>query len=533
MTELPNGRECKIVCRWDARRLGMTLGWWEYHRFRWLYVGKMTGTYAACMLLAFGPPALVYAALLCCFPTIDSAANAVLAFCAAVPGIIAILAMSPVYGAGQHPTAIRLGPDGFKLEWDEQNVSPLYPWSAVSKATFDAKSYYWLDSQSVYLSLRKTHLDLRALCNFFFACGPLWARIPWGRTIDFRFRLETIPCDRDRQQLINAIRQHISSDVCEGRFLQISGGITAPSHTDIWLEKMSEHMNVEVLEPGAKLAGDSYVIEDKIASGGQGTVYLAHATELCEAASLQPQEKVVIKEFILPLDGGFAARQRALKHVQAEAELLTKLNHQKIIRMHDWFVTDRRAFLVLEHIDGKSLRATVEEHGTMPPERVRELALQMCDIVEYLHSLEPPVVHRDFTPENLMLTPEGALKLIDFNVAQQLEGNAGRTVVGKHAYIPPEQFKGRASRESDIYAMGATLFYLLTGEDPEPISTSRPASVNPAVPAGLDGLVAALTEPNLSNRLGNVEQIRAALINCVHADERENGASACTTIVSE
>src|SRR5581483_12186920 len=107
--------------------------------------------------------------------------------------------------------------------------------------------------------------------------------------------------------------------------------------------------------------------------------------------------------------------------------------------------------------------------GQFTQTRVLELATQMCDILAHLHGQSPPVLHRDFTPENLILDVDGNLRLIDFNVAQQMESTATRTVVGKHSYIPPEQFRGKATTQSDIYAMGASIFYLLTGTEPEPI----------------------------------------------------------------
>ncbi len=87
------------------------------------------------------------------------------------------------------------------------------------------------------------------------------------------------------------------------------------------------------------------------------------------------------------------------------------------------------------------------------------LALQMCEILKYLHDQEPPVVHRDFTPENLILGTDGTLRLIDFNVAQTLDQAASTTgtVVGKPSYLAPEQFRGEPMPSSDVYSMGATL----------------------------------------------------------------------------
>jgi hypothetical protein len=506
-------RECRIVTRRDLKRILMALTPAEYAKFTLSYHWRaiINLTIALTMGLLAGLFSYIIVLIPCLLFHVPSEVMYIGAgLIAGTCGVLSFILGLTIAGASleRYPTSILLSPEGIRFDFGRNNISALFPWKAVVKITSDERDFYTLPSRSITLTLAKKELSGTARQNHWSICSPFWQRLPLGKYCTLRFQLEAIASDRDREKFINAIRQHVSTDYCDGEFLKISGGILPPSHTDIWLEKMSEHQNIETLEPGYKLSGDAYEIESKLASGGQGTVYLAHATEMCEVTKLQPQQQVVIKEFILPVDGGFNSRQRAMKHVQAEAELLTNIEHDKIIRMYDWFVTERRAFLVVEYVDGQSLRTTVEENGKMSAERVLGLLDQMCEILEYLHALEPPVVHRDFTPENLMLTKEGKLKLIDFNVAQQLEGNAGRTVVGKHAYIPPEQFKGRASRESDIYAMGATLFFLLTGEDPEPISVSHPAELEESVPKEIDELIARLTQPNVGQRLSSMAEIR-------------------------
>ncbi|MBX9690834.1 MAG: protein kinase, partial [Cyanobacteria bacterium] len=126
--------------------------------------------------------------------------------------------------------------------------------------------------------------------------------------------------------------------------------------------------------------------------------------------------------------------------------------------------------------------------------------------------MNPPVIHRDFTPDNLILHKDGTLKLIDFNVAKQVvESTTSGTVVGKHAYLPPEQFRGMPERASDIYAMGATIHYLLCGQDPEPISTSHPKRVNPALSDEINALVERATALDLQKRYKNIHELQADL----------------------
>lgn len=165
---------------------------------------------------------------------------------------------------------------------------------------------------------------------------------------------------------------------------------------------------------------------------------------------------------------------------------------------------------MLEHIDGSSLRDAVQSQGALSNEQTYDLALQMCDILKVLHV--NGVVHRDFTPDNLILNSKGKLKLIDFNVAQQLQGGATGTIVGKHAYLPPEQLRGKATSQSDLYAFGATLFYLLTGRDPEPISQSTPREINDQIDSTLNDIVKRSTALQTANRFQSAEQIEAQLL---------------------
>jgi serine/threonine-protein kinase len=236
---------------------------------------------------------------------------------------------------------------------------------------------------------------------------------------------------------------------------------------------------------GAKLHDEQYKIIKELGVGGQGFAYLAN--------DLESGKEIVLKEFVLPVYVDINARKQALDRFEQEARLLTKLEHPQVVKLYGFFVEDHRAYLALEHIDGENLRQIVSRKGALNEDTVRSLAAQMIDILAYLHSLAPPLVHRDFTPDNLILNKDGTLKLIDFNVAQQVESTTTGTVVGKQAYLPPEQFRGQATAKSDIYAMGATLHFLLTGADPVPISTSSPLAGGAQVSGEIDDWIQQLT----------------------------------------
>ena len=138
---------------------------------------------------------------------------------------------------------------------------------------------------------------------------------------------------------------------------------------------------------------------------------------------------------------------------------------------------------------------------------VLALAGQMCEMLNFLH--ERSVIHRDFTPDNLILQENGVLKLIDFNVARESDQGKTGTIVGKHAYVPPEQFRGKPTKQSDLYALGATLYFLLVGHDPEPISQSSPGEKLTVSPA-MDVLVTGCTALDQTKRLQSVADVIAA-----------------------
>ncbi len=321
-----------------------------------------------------------------------------------------------------------------------------------------------------------------------------------------QIKLGGIATTEQREQFLKSLEKwapDISKDA------EIFDVLTPPadhSYTELWLQALSAPPKREKLTPlisGATLDEQKYEIVEQLGVGGQGTAYLSKAKDGGD---------VVLKEFILPVYVDINVRRQALERMQNEVEMLKRLDNERIVKLKDFFIEDHRGYLVLERIDGDSLRTIVNNTGPMSERHVTMLLEQMCDTLEYLHSLTPPVVHRDFTPDNLILGSDGVLKLVDFNVAQQKDVTATGTVVGKHAYIPPEQFRGKPNPQSDIYAMGASLFFLLTGEDPEPISSSHPKQHTESVSEGMDHIVAKATALDCNYRYKVMTEIRNDMI---------------------
>ncbi len=298
-----------------------------------------------------------------------------------------------------------------------------------------------------------------------------------------------------------------------------------PSYTKLWYEALTAppgRARLQPLSAGAQLQQGAYCIDLQIGTGGQGTAYLATTNQISAHAennatshsinTTDPAKQVVLKEYILPVYVDVRVRRQSLEIFEHEASMLGSLKHASIVTLLDSFVEDHRAYLVLEYVNGQSVRKLVQSQGPLPESACIDLALDMCDILQYLHTQVPPIVHQDFTPDNLLLSEDGRLKLIDFMVAKhQLPEVCTNTVVGKHHYMPPEQFRGKATSQSDIYAFGATLYFMLTGSDPEPMSVSHPVLCNEEVSSGLNSIVARATEIDTTRRYLSAEALKADL----------------------
>ncbi len=257
---------------------------------------------------------------------------------------------------------------------------------------------------------------------------------------------------RLRANLIALIKRYapaaLSNELEQKNFL-----LESSSYTDIWMDTLHqkhERQRNGELSQGSALSNERFLVLKKLGSGGQGTAYLATVQYACDKALNEGQntdvEMVVLKEFILPGFENPALLSEIVARIQHEALLLKSLNHRQIVRVVDAFIEDLRGYLVIEHVNGTSLREFVLQNGPLKETQAIELANQMCSILEYLHGHAPQVVHRDFTPDNLIIDEKGMLKLIDFNLAKVPNLNDTALCVGKPSHMAPEQVRGGRSR---------------------------------------------------------------------------------------
>jgi len=312
---------------------------------------------------------------------------------------------------------------------------------------------------------------------------------------------------KERAQVFYCLRKYAPSiylDPSVQEALVGSSVLRNPRYTEIWFDLLTRNNQIddqEILETGSQLRDGKYTISKKLISGGQANIYLGQDRE---------GKPLVLKEFQLIPGESLDTLVESAATFESESTILSQLSHPGIVKLQDFFIQGNRVYLALEYVEGCTLRELVRDQNSLDESTVINLAGQMCDILEYLHSCSPAIVHRDFTPDNIIMQPDGKLKLIDFSVAQGQKSKRS-DCAGKHAYTPPEQFRGEACPQSDIYALGATLYFLLTGEDPQPISKLTVKKEKPEISDGLNFMIEQCTELDLKDRYESAAWLHTAI----------------------
>lgn len=409
------------------------------------------------------------------------------------------------------PTHIALTEDGITFHWLRSWLnfqSCLLPWSSLSHVNLTSTRFFKHTESQVEFNIVSIGMPFFQKLPFLLLT-PALAKGWLSDRSKIILPLDGLASSDDRKRLQFGFQRFLPTYRVDPKVsdeLQLS--LKVESYTDLWLGALSmnrSRLRTDTLPPGTLVNHGRYEVVSPIGSGGQAVVYAAIQREM----SLD--RPVVLKEFVLPSYAGVKVRKRVLENIQSESKILKDLQHPNIVKLLDFFVEDERAYLVLEQIKGRTLKQQVEHDGPFKEVDAINFALQMTSILIFLHNRKPQVVHRDFTPDNLMVGHGDILKLIDFNVAQHLESISTHTVVGKHSYIPPEQFRGETSPQSDIYALGATLFFILTAADPEPISVSHVKTIRADVSDELDAIVAKATATDSAYRYVDCQEIKNEL----------------------
>lgn len=268
------------------------------------------------------------------------------------------------------------------------------------------------------------------------------------------------------------------------------------------------------LSSGTKLCNGRYIIEKKIGAGGFGITYLAkHATL---------NKKYAIKEFFL---GGYNVRNTTTNHVSLqgieekdfdkyrkrfidEAQTLATLNNEAVVKVIDIFDENGTSYIVMPFVEGVTLQSWVEKNGPMKYEMAVNYIVRICEALSYIHSKN--ILHRDVTPDNIIVTPEQKTVLIDFGSARKFVDNKTQkhTKLLKHGYAPLEQYseKSRKGAYTDLYSLGGVFYYILTGVRPTD-ATERtmermrePHELNPKIPMSINAIIMKAMAMNSSER---------------------------------
>ncbi len=262
-----------------------------------------------------------------------------------------------------------------------------------------------------------------------------------------------------------------------------------------------------------KVLGGRYLIKDKVGSGGMATVYRAQDQVLDRTVAV----KIMLPQYAA--DATFAAR------FKQEAQAAAGLSSPYIVGVYDWGKDGDTYYIVMEYLRGTDLKSGVRSHGALDPKKVAQIGSQICAALSVAHKHE--IIHRDIKPQNIMVLPDGNIKVMDFGIARAKNSHLTQdnNVLGTAHYVSPEQARGQElGPTSDIYSLGVVMYECATGKVPfdgeDAISVAvkqmnelpvPPTQLNPNLDANLERIILKCMEKDAANRFQNADELRQAL----------------------
>ncbi|MHB1335225.1 MAG: Stk1 family PASTA domain-containing Ser/Thr kinase [Candidatus Humimicrobiaceae bacterium] len=263
------------------------------------------------------------------------------------------------------------------------------------------------------------------------------------------------------------------------------------------------------------IIAERYKLISKIGSGGTADVYLAQDIKLNRSVAI----KILAKTY--SFEKNFVAR------FKKEAQILARLNHPNIVAIYDWGQYENSYFICMEYVEGQSLEEIIDKQGILSPIITAKYSIQICNALEVAHNNN--LIHRDIKPQNIIVTPDGIVKITDFGIAKSLIEDNTKTIniLGTSYYISPEQAQGKIlSYSTDIYSLGIVMYEMLTadlpfrGENAIEISLKhinerplRPSIIVNNIPVQIEKIILHCLKKNPNNRYGNVSVLKADLQN--------------------
>ncbi|MBK8048776.1 MAG: protein kinase [Anaerolineales bacterium] len=261
----------------------------------------------------------------------------------------------------------------------------------------------------------------------------------------------------------------------------------------------------------APLLNGRYAVRRLLAKGGMGSVYeVGDTTAPGTIRAVKEMDLATVEQ---------TERQGAVADFRREASLLRTLSHPNLVKVLDHFAVGDKEYLVMEYVQGETLESFMRNRPRTEAQ-VLPIALQLCDVLDYLHSRTPPIIYRDLKPSNALVeTATGLVKLIDFGIARFYKPGKKKDtkMMGTPGFAPPEQYgDGQTDARSDVFALGVTLHVLLTDYDVEQSLWSYPpvTTLNPQISATLERIILRATEMRVSDRYQRVAELRDALMAC-------------------
>jgi serine/threonine-protein kinase len=253
-----------------------------------------------------------------------------------------------------------------------------------------------------------------------------------------------------------------------------------------------------------EIIDNKYKILEQIGKGGMSRVYLARDSRLNKQWAIKEIQRSGRDE---------SMNEVVINSAIGEAEMVKALDHYNIPHINDIIEHDDSLFIVMDYVEGASLEKILKAEGPQPQSQVIKWGKQLCDALHYLHSQPKPIIYRDMKPANVMVKPDGDVKLIDFGIARTYkERNLSDTVaLGTQGYAPPEQFGGgQTDPRSDIYALGTTLYHAVTGHGPSKGEAFYVAPIrdwNPDLSGGLEKIILKCTRQNPAERYQSCSEL--------------------------